>query len=76
MAGSAGQLPDFEGAALHACDLVLARDPRIGKVPKRRTPKVKKHRGLADKVASVVRKPKTLPHFLMVLHRGGFPDGS
>jgi hypothetical protein len=53
MAGSAGQLPDFEGAALHACDLVLARDPRIGKVPKRRTPKVKKHRGLADKVASV-----------------------
>ena len=26
--------PDFEEAALHACDLVLARDPRIGKVPK------------------------------------------
>jgi hypothetical protein len=25
--------PDFEHAALHACDLVLARDPRIGKVP-------------------------------------------
>jgi hypothetical protein len=25
--------PDFEEAALHACDLVLARDPRIGKVP-------------------------------------------
>jgi hypothetical protein len=23
-----------------------------------------------------VRKPKTLPHFPMVLHRGGFPDGS
>ena len=32
--------PDFEEAALHACELVLARDPRIGKVPKsRRTPK-------------------------------------
>jgi len=24
--------PDFEDAALHACDLVLARDPRIGKL--------------------------------------------
>jgi DNA-binding MarR family transcriptional regulator len=23
-----------------------------------------------------VRKPKALPHFPMVLHRGGFPDGS
>ncbi len=27
---------DFEGAAVHACELVLARDPRIGKVPKSR----------------------------------------
>jgi hypothetical protein len=25
--------PDFEQAALHACDLVLAGDPRIGKIP-------------------------------------------
>jgi len=28
--------PDFESAALRACDLVLARDPRIGKVPDRK----------------------------------------
>ena len=28
---------DFEESALHACELVLARDPRIGKVPGRRT---------------------------------------
>ena len=28
--------PDFEEAALRACELVLARDPRIGKVPKSR----------------------------------------
>jgi hypothetical protein len=28
--------PDFEAAAMHACKLVLARDPRIGKVPKTR----------------------------------------
>jgi len=26
--------PDFEEAALRACELVMARDPRIGKVPK------------------------------------------
>ena len=28
--------PDFETAALRSCDLILARDPRIGKIPKRR----------------------------------------
>ncbi len=34
--------PDFEEAATRACELVLARDPRIGKVPKsRRTPAAK-----------------------------------
>jgi hypothetical protein len=30
--------PDFESAALRACELILARDPRIGKVPKSRRP--------------------------------------
>jgi hypothetical protein len=28
--------PDFEQAALRACELITARDPRIGKVPKSR----------------------------------------
>jgi len=28
--------PDFETAALRACELVIARDPRIGKIPKPR----------------------------------------
>jgi hypothetical protein len=28
--------PDFEEAALRACKLVLARDPRIGRIPKTR----------------------------------------
>src|SRR5271157_1135886 len=28
--------PDFEEAALRACDLILARDPRIGKAPRAR----------------------------------------
>lgn len=31
--------PDFEVAALRACDLVLARDPRIGKIPNSRRAK-------------------------------------
>jgi hypothetical protein len=34
------EAPDFEAAALRACDLIRKRDSRIGKVPKRRvTPK-------------------------------------
>jgi hypothetical protein len=33
---------DFEEAALHACELVLKRDPRIGKVPKPRPSRAKK----------------------------------
>ena len=28
--------PDFEEAAVRACELILAKDPRIGKVPKPR----------------------------------------
>ena len=35
--------PDFESAALRACELIVARDPRIGKVPKGRRPKTKTH---------------------------------
>ncbi len=31
--------PDFESAALRACELVLAEDPRIGKIPGARTSK-------------------------------------
>lgn len=27
------EAPDFEEAALHACELIVARDPRIGKLP-------------------------------------------
>lgn len=29
--------PDFETAAMRACELILARDPRIGKIPKTRS---------------------------------------
>jgi hypothetical protein len=34
--------PDFEQAALRACELVIAGDPRIGKVPKARRGSVTK----------------------------------
>ena len=34
--------PDFEQAALHACELVVRGDPRIGNVPGRRPPRQKK----------------------------------
>ena len=30
------EAPDFEEAALHACELILAGDARIGKIPKER----------------------------------------
>lgn len=34
--------PDFEESALRACELVLARDPRIGKVPAARRARSRK----------------------------------
>ncbi len=34
--------PDFEESALHACELIIAGDPRIGKVPKSRVKKPKR----------------------------------
>ncbi len=33
---------DFEEAALRACELIVAGDPRIGKVPKPRRPRARK----------------------------------
>jgi hypothetical protein len=34
--------PDFESAALRACELIAAKDPRIGKVPRRKALNKKK----------------------------------
>ncbi|HKF25673.1 MAG TPA: hypothetical protein VKB24_06840 [Candidatus Acidoferrum sp.] len=34
--------PDFESAALRACELIAASDPRIGKIPRQKGPKKKK----------------------------------
>ena len=36
------EAPDFEEAALRACELVIAGDPRIGKVPKTKPTKARK----------------------------------
>jgi len=47
---------DFEESALHACELVLAQDPRIGKVPGRRS--VTRKTGTA-KMTSRTAKKKT-----------------
>jgi hypothetical protein len=33
------EAPDFEESAMHACELIIARDPRIGKAPKSKTPR-------------------------------------
>lgn len=51
------EAPDFEEAALRACELVIARDPRIGKVPK---PKARRQgRPLAQARASASGRQQT-----------------
>jgi hypothetical protein len=50
--------PDFEAAALRACRLILARDPRIGKVPQSR--RASKPRKKTSNVrAAAKRAPKS-----------------
>jgi hypothetical protein len=55
---------DFEEAAIHACELIIARDPRIGKVPgARRTSgsRTKKAiRSFPDDTLAVLREGKGL----------------
>jgi hypothetical protein len=48
---------DFEEAALRACDLILARDPRIGKIPKSRQRK-KSGRAKTAKAPKTVKKAR------------------
>lgn len=50
---------DFEESALKACRLVLRRDPRIGKVPSKKSPKKKKARRSSEESRRVrSRNPK------------------
>ena len=54
--------PDFEAAALCACELVLAGDPRIGKVPgARRTPGSKTKSPLKSLKGSKASKRRAKP---------------
>jgi hypothetical protein len=53
---------DFEESALHACDLVLAGDPRIGKVPgARRAPSQSGESSKSRKGAKPSRKKEARP---------------
>jgi len=47
---------DFEEAALRACELVLAGDPRIGKVPGSRRAAIKTRRSSAPKARSAAKR--------------------
>ena len=54
---------DFEESALHACELVLARDPRIGRVPGRRRVSQKARKATKAptvKKARTVKKAQTM----------------
>jgi hypothetical protein len=53
---------DFEQSSLHACALVLARDPRIGKVPgAKRIPKAAIANARSSKLAQPARKSANAP---------------
>ncbi len=43
--------PDFEESIMRACEMIIARDPRIGKIPSSRTRKA------AQKKRAALRKP-------------------
>jgi len=57
---------DFEEAALHACDLVLAGDPRIGKVPgkRRASGSATKKATKPSKQAKAPKRPAKAPKML------------
>ena len=55
--------PDFESSALRACELVLAGDPRIGKVPGARTSTHSKAAGRSAKQIKTSKKPGSLIGF-------------
>src|SRR5436305_7575741 len=51
--------PDFESAALRACELVLAGDPRIGKIPGSRTSKSRAKAGKSPKQVKTSNKEQS-----------------
>jgi len=55
--------PDFESSALRACELVLAGDARIGKVPGARTSKSSKAAGRSPKQIKSSKKQGSTINF-------------
>jgi hypothetical protein len=53
------EAPDFEQAVLHACELIAARDPRIGKVPKARRPS-QRESGKSAKLPQRAKAPRSV----------------
>jgi hypothetical protein len=49
--------PDFEEAALRACELILARDPRIGKLPGKKSG-ARRTAGRQEKLSTRAKKSK------------------
>jgi hypothetical protein len=52
--------PDFEESALRACELIAARDPRIGKVPKKK--RATPPSGEPDPARPPRKKPRKRPY--------------
>jgi len=66
--------PDFESAALRACELVLAGDPRIGKIPGARAAKSSRGAGKSRKQIKSSKKQVDTIDFDTVREVGlGFP---
>jgi hypothetical protein len=51
-------------------------EPLVGDGTAEHSPLFKGIEPYPDGWRASVRKPETLPHYPMVLHRGGYPDGS
>jgi DNA-binding MarR family transcriptional regulator len=58
------------------CGLRASLDRLVGEATAERSPLFRGLEPYPDGWRASVRKPHTLPHYPMVLHRGGFPDGS
>ena len=66
---------DIAGLRHSLIGLLDPDDPRlVGEAPD--SPTVGGSGAISRQLAATVRKPDTLPHYPMVLHRGGYPDGS
>ena len=61
--------PDFEEAAIRACELVIAGDPRIGKVPETR--RASRADGKSPKASKSPRGQRSSPAQMLISKRSG-----